>query len=39
MNATDGLTPQNADYDLVMVGCGVAGLVLGLTNQPDFPTK
>ena len=39
MNATDGLTPQNADYDLVMVGGGIAGLVLCLTNQPDFPMK
>jgi cation diffusion facilitator CzcD-associated flavoprotein CzcO len=28
MSATDALAPQNADYDVVIVGCGIAGLVL-----------
>ncbi len=28
MSAIDALAPQNADYDVVIVGCGIAGLVL-----------
>jgi glycerol-3-phosphate dehydrogenase len=39
MNATDGLAPQNVDCDVVIVGGGIAGLLLYLTNHPDSPTK
>jgi glycerol-3-phosphate dehydrogenase len=28
MSAIDALAPQNADYDVVIVGCGIVGLVL-----------
>jgi hypothetical protein len=28
MSATDALAPQNADYDVVIVDCGIVGLVL-----------
>jgi hypothetical protein len=28
MRAIDALAPQNADYDVVIVGCRIVGLVL-----------
>ncbi len=28
MSATDALAPQNADYDVVIIGGGIVGLVL-----------
>ncbi len=28
MSAIDALAPQNADYDVGIVGCGILGLVL-----------
>ncbi len=39
MSAIDALAPQNADYDVVIVGCGIIRAGASLTNQPDFPGK
>ncbi|MCG3774270.1 MAG: hypothetical protein JW395_1088 [Nitrospira sp.] len=39
MSAVDALAPQNADYDVVNVGCGIIRAGASVTNQPDFPGK